>query len=115
MRQAGIIAAAGLYALENHRDRLVEDHLKAKKLAEGLNQTSWFRVDPDDIETNIVFFHVRDNAAARAVALLKENGILVSATKPDTIRAVMHLDISNEQLNKTLDVLAHQFDSFVAA
>ena len=115
MRQAGIIAAAGLYALENHRSRLTEDHAKAKKLAEALNQTSWFSVDPDDIETNIVFFQVRDHAAVRAVALLKEEGILVSATKSDTIRAVLHLDISDEQLNRTLDVLAHQFDSFVAA
>ena len=75
----------------------------------SLNNTSWFSVDPDDIETNIVFFKVRNHAALEAVEKLKDHHILVSATSQDTIRAVTHLDITDDGLAKTQDVLARHF------
>lgn len=110
MRQAGIIAAAGLFALENHRDRLKEDHQHAILLAEALKSSPWFDVDPGDIETNIVFFNVKNNAAKQAAERLKQSGILVSATGPATIRAVTHLDISKADIQTLKNVLTKQFN-----
>ena len=114
MRQAGVIAAAGLYALENHRCRLTEDHKKARALASALNDTAWFSVDSDDIESNIVFFKVANNAAHEAAQRLKEHGVLVSATKQDTIRAVTHLDITDENITQTKLVLSSYFSQTVS-
>lgn len=115
MRQAGVIAAAGLYALEHHRSRLNEDHKRAKELALALNETAWFSVDPDDIESNIVFFKVANNAAHDAVKQLKEQGILVSATKPDEIRAVTHLEITDEDIVQTNLILSKYFSQAIPA
>ncbi len=115
MRQSGVIAAAGLYALENHRGRLKEDHRKARELASALNNTTWFSVDADDIESNIVFFHVTNNKAFEAVKQLKAHGILVSATRQDTIRAVTHLDISDKDIEQTKSVLNSYFSHAIIA
>ena len=115
MRQSGIIAAAGLYALQNHRHRLPEDHVRARQLAEALNNTASFKVDPADIESNIVFFHVANQAAHAAVAMFKAHGILVSATAPDTIRAVTHLAFTDENLQTTRSVLETAFSDPVTA
>ncbi len=114
MRQAGILAAAGLYALEHHRSRLHEDHLRAKELATYLAETNWFTVDPDEIETNIVFFKVKNQAANQAVEMLKTENILVSATAPDTIRAVTHLEISDEALRFAKKVISKLFGESVS-
>ena len=109
MRQAGVLAAAGRYALENNRQRLHEDHARAIALATALNETRWFSVDPNSIESNLVYFNVANNAAHEAVARLKEHQVLVSAINPGQIRAVTHIDITDEDLQYTKEVLSRNF------
>jgi threonine aldolase len=91
MRQAGIIAAAGLYALDHHVARLAEDHENARVLAEGLAELPGVVLDPAVVDTNIVVFRVPD---ARAFcAALERAGVLMYAISADTVRAVTHLDV----------------------
>jgi threonine aldolase len=99
MRQAGFLAAAGLYALQNHVERLQEDHAKAQKLAEELNNVSWVKsVMP--VETNIVIFEVTgEKQASYFVEALKREGVNTVATSPATIRMVTHLGVSFEDVN----------------
>ena len=95
MRQSGILAAAGLIALETMTARLHEDHANARLLADALAQMEGVRIDPDSVETNIVIFHLTGGRkAADLVAGLKERGILASAFGPQAIRMVTHLDVS---------------------
>lgn len=94
MRQAGIIAAGALYALEHHRSRLVEDHRNARTLAQGLSDLPGLVVDLESVQTNIVIFQVTCCPAELLVKRLRELGVLVLSTGPDTIRAVTHLGIS---------------------
>jgi threonine aldolase len=97
MRQVGILAAAGLYALEHHLARLADDHARAKHLAEGLG------ADPDAVDTNIVVLDVADAAAVAAGAA--ERGVLVSALGPRFLRLVTHLDIDDDGIQHALEVL----------
>lgn len=115
MRQAGVLAAAGLYALDHHRARLSEDHVRAKALAAALNNTPSFSVNPDDISSNIVFFRVENDAAVAAAAALKQHNILVSATAADTIRAVTHLEFTDAALNTTRTILESSFNTLITA
>jgi threonine aldolase len=94
MRQAGIIAAAGLYALANNIERLAEDHENAKLLAAALAGTTWARIDPSDVTTNIIYFRTPGRDAAAVVEALKGAGIISGASGPDQIRFVTHLDVS---------------------
>lgn len=105
MRQAGLIAAAGLYALENHVERLVTDHLHAKQIEEALlNNPSVKSILP--VETNIVIFTVAENTTAGLfVEKLKESGILCFATGKQTVRFVTHLDISKKMTDHVCAVL----------
>ncbi len=107
MRQAGILAAAGIYALDHHLQRLDEDHRKAKRLAQGLACIKNIAINPKEVETNIVYF---DTAAAgksarEMAAVLKERGVLVHPTGKDLIRGVTHMDVSFEQIEQALDVI----------
>lgn len=106
MRQAGFLAAAGLYALQNHVERLEEDHQKAHRLADALGSVSWVKsVLP--VETNIVIFEVAgDNPASYWVEQLKLQGMKTAATSPTHIRMVTHLDVSEEDIKTTLGVIA---------
>jgi threonine aldolase len=97
MRQVGVLAAAGLHALDHHVDRLAEDHENARLLAEACG------VDPAGVDTNIVVVDVPD--AAPVVAAAREAGVLVSAVGPRTVRLVTHLDVSAEQAHEAADVL----------
>lgn len=105
MRQAGYLAAAGLYALKNHVERITEDHNHAKMLAEALNQTSWVKqVLP--VETNIVIFEVSAPFAARDyVKQLHEQGIKAAAISDSHIRFVTHLGISKTAVERAIDIL----------
>ena len=96
MRQAGYLAAAGLYALEHHRWRLQEDHRHAQLLAEKLVTCSYVK-EIRPVETNIVIFSVEGSAPDR-IEQWKQNGILAVALGPDLIRFVTHLDVSTEML-----------------
>jgi threonine aldolase len=103
MRQAGIIAAGGIYALRHHVKRLAEDHANARRLAEGLAALPGVSLDPATVETNLVFFDVTGAIdAPKAVAGLLARGIRMGALGPRTIRAVTHLDVSTADVDKTL-------------
>jgi threonine aldolase len=100
LRQAGIVAAAGLYALDHHVERLAEDHANARTLAEGLAEIEGVRVDPPAVETNIVLFDV-DDAAALA-GRLAEAGVEMSRFGPTRMRAVTHLDVDAAGIDRAL-------------
>ena len=101
MRQAGIIAAGALYALDHHIDRLAEDHANARILAEAIRDTPGLRLDPEIIDTNIVIFEIDPElgTAAAFCARLRDEGVWMNATAPQRIRAVTHLDVSREQVH----------------
>jgi threonine aldolase len=100
LRQAGIVAAAGLYALDHHVDRLGEDHANARRLAEGLAENDGVSIDPGTVETNIVLFDV-DDAAAVSDRLAKE-GVEMSRFGPTRMRAVTHLDVDAAGIDRAL-------------
>ena len=105
MRQAGIVAAAGLYALDRHVERLAEDHANARLLAEGLLDAG-LPVDLDQVETNFVLLDARalGLAAEEALARLRAEGVLLSfAARRDVLRAVTHLDVSREDIERAVD------------
>jgi len=108
MRQAGFLAAAGLYALENHVERLAEDHKKAKIIETLLNTLAYVKkVEP--VETNILIFYVNDNLdAGDFIAKMVDKGILLTSMGDGKIRIVTHLDFTDEMLEKLLK----EFKSF---
>jgi threonine aldolase len=107
MRQAGILAAAGIYALEHNVERLAEDHLNAKRLAQGIAEIDGLDIDVNAVETNILFFHVRKPGLTVPMLLdrMKAEGVLIGGTGPHTIRAVSHLDVSKDGIDRTVEVL----------
>jgi threonine aldolase len=106
MRQAGILAAAGIYALEHHVTRLTDDHSHAKKLARLLQQIPSVQIAPQHVETNIVIFDVTDQrrTPAEIVAALKEQGVLINAIGGLSYRAVTHLNVSAKQIDEAAAV-----------
>ena len=110
MRQAGIIAAGGIYALLHNVERLGVDHDNARRLAEGLAKLPGIALDPASIETNIVFFDVTGPIdAATAVDRLLAHGVRMGALGPRTIRAVTHLDVSGASIDKALEACRQVF------
>ncbi len=103
MRQAGYMAASGVYALENHVERLATDHAHAQTIAQAL-QNAPFTASILPVETNIVIFEV-NRPAAEIVAQLKQHNILAIAIAPTQIRFVLHLDVSKEMVAHTVDVI----------
>jgi threonine aldolase len=107
MRQAGIIAAACLYALDHHVERLADDHANARHLAEGLAEIPGIALDPATVETNIVWFDVRGPMSATELsATLKEQGVLIGAYGPTRMRAVTHLDVDRDGIETALQAIA---------
>src|SRR5690348_6422174 len=107
MRQAGILAAAGIIALKQHVERLAEDHANAQRLADGLAGIPALGVDPSSVQTNMVFCAVAD-ADMRPLQLhLKANGILIGSGNP--LRLVTHLDISASDVDKIIAAFADYF------
>lgn len=107
MRQAGILAAAGIYALDNNVDRLAEDHENAQILARGLAELDGIEINPEHVESNLVFFRtvLPQMTAPELTTKLKEHGVLVLATGPNSIRAVTHLDVDRAGIDKALKAL----------
>jgi threonine aldolase len=107
MRQAGMIAAGALYALEHNIDRLADDHQHARILADAVRATVGLKLSPDVVDTNIVIFEVDAElgTAAAFCARLRDEGVLMNATAPQRVRAVTHLDISREQVERAAEVL----------
>ena len=110
MRQAGILAAAGLYALDHHRDDLSHDHAKARRLAEGLAACPPFHLDPDTVDTNIVIFDTPPDRAAPIVEDLRAHGVLLSPFGPSTIRATTHRDVSMAAIEEALQIIEAYVD-----
>jgi len=108
MRQSGILAAAGLYALDHNLSRLVEDHGNAKLLAERLAELRGVELDLATVQSNIVIFRMGEGApdAATIVARAHEKGVLISAFGVRTVRAVTHLDVNRDQCRRAADLLA---------
>jgi len=108
MRQSGIIAAAGITALEEMIDRLAQDHANAKRLAEGIARIPGLAVDMERVQTNIVFFDLAGGAVSdeELVAKLGNRGVKVLRSAPGRIRAVTHYGISSEDIDSALAVLA---------
>jgi threonine aldolase len=107
MRQAGIVAAAGVYALEHHVERLAEDHARARRLAEGL-VAAGVPVDLDQVETNFVQIDLRplELSVEDAVARLEEDGVGLTPTmNPGILRAVTHLDVGDDDVERALDAI----------
>jgi len=106
MRQAGFLAAAGIYALDNHVERLKEDHDHAKTLAATLSAVSYVKsVMP--VETNIVIFEVEKGSADKIVNQFKEKGLLCNTTSSSTVRLVTHLDLSSEMIDRAIEIILH--------
>ena len=110
MRQAGIIAAGGVYALTHHVARLAEDHDHARRLAEGLAGLPGIKLDPAEVDTNLVFFDVTGSIdAPTAVERLLAQGIRMGAMGPRTIRAVTHLDVDRPGIDRALEAARQIF------
>ncbi len=109
MRQVGILAAAGLYALENNIPRLCEDHEKAKILANYIVESGKFELINRDVETNIIIFKPLEKGVDEALDQCKENGLLLSVGQVGTLRAVTHLDVSTGEIKKTCEILSKVF------
>jgi threonine aldolase len=104
MRQSGIVAAAGLHALDHHVDRLADDHARARRLAEGLAGLPGVAIDATTVETNIVIFGVPD--APAFCAALEREGVGMLPVGPDRVRAVTHLDVDDAGIDRALEAAA---------
>lgn len=106
MRQAGIIAAAGLYALDHNVERLAEDHANARIFARGIAEIPGIAINSEHVETNLVFFDVSGTGftAADVVARLLARGVRVGAQGPTRIRAVTHLDVSRADIERAVTI-----------
>jgi threonine aldolase len=112
MRQAGILAAAGLIALEEGPKRLHEDHANARLLAEALSTIPGVSIDPETVETNIVIFGLTGKRTpAELVARLKARNILMSALGHNLIRLVTHLDVNRAACVAAAEAIAEELDT----
>jgi threonine aldolase len=116
MRQAGIVAAAGLYALDHNVDRLADDHTHARKLAEGW-AAAGLPVDLELVQSNFVQVNVGSLGLGEdeALDLIRQRGVLLSQTKPGVLRAVTHLDVSDEDIERAVELVPQALEGRVHA
>ena len=100
MRQSGVVAAAALYALDHHVDRLAEDHARARRLAEGLADAG-VSIDVSEVETNFVPVPETDGALER----LRRHGVLLDGLRTGVLRAVTHIGIGDEDVERAIEVI----------
>src|SRR5262249_29594237 len=107
MRQVGVLASAGLIALEKMTARLVEDHANAKLLAEGLAATPGVSINPESVQTNIVIFDIGKSGTNTKdlSARLKERGVLANGINPREMRMCTHYDVTREDCETALAIL----------
>lgn len=107
MRQAGIVAAGALYALDHHVERLADDHANARLLAEAIAELPGILLDPATVETNIVYFEIdaRLGSAADFIARLRARGVWMFALGTNRARAVTHLDVTRPQIERGIEVI----------
>jgi threonine aldolase len=108
MRQSGVIAASGIYALENNVERLAEDHANARFFAERLAGIPGVAIEPDRMETNLVFFDIAETGltAGEVHDRLLERGVRIGASSGASMRAVTHLDVNRDQLAEAAEILS---------
>ena len=109
MRQSGLLAAAALHALRHHRERLADDHAKARRFAEKVARIDGARVDLAGVETNIVNVDL-DLPGETVAAEARTLGLAINASGPRRLRAVMHLDVSDEDVERAADMLARAIE-----
>ncbi|HEY2326691.1 MAG TPA: GntG family PLP-dependent aldolase [Gaiellaceae bacterium] len=116
MRQAGIVAAAGIYALDHNIARLADDHTRARRLAEGW-AAAGLPVDLDLVQTNFVQIDVQSIGLSTddAIRLMEQEGVRVSVTRPGVLRAVTHLDITDDDVELALDAVPRALGAHVRA
>ncbi|PID59863.1 MAG: low specificity L-threonine aldolase [Ignavibacteriae bacterium] len=110
MRQVGVIASAGLFAVKNNFERLAEDHQKAKQLAKHIEETEKFELVNKDVETNIIIFKPLEKTIEEALDLCKQEGLLLSVGQVGTLRAVTHLDVSHDEIVKACKIIDKIFN-----
>ena len=103
MRQVGILAAAGLYALDHHVDRLADDHARARRIADALASAAPGVIDPSGVQTNIVVFEMPD--APGIVARARAGGVLIGLLDATHARLVTHLDVGDDEIERATEVL----------
>jgi len=106
MRQAGMMAAAGIYALENNIERLSEDHRRAKTFAEAVAEMPEFSINTENVQSNIVFIGVGKGNTEKTIGKLAKHGVDILSTDDSTIRAVFHLHITDEDLETAIDTFS---------
>ena len=111
MRQAGVIAAAGVVALETMVDRMAEDHANARKLAMGLAQIPGVEIDPDSLQTNLVFFKMHATDPGEVVRRCEERGVRGLSERP-MVRLVAHNDVDSDDIDYALEVIEDVFKDF---
>ncbi len=106
MRQVGVLAAAGLIAIEESPKLLIEDHANAKRLAEGLAELRGMKIDPERVQTNIVIFDIAETGltTAQCSAELKSRGVLANGINAREMRMVTHYDVNREQIEQTIQI-----------
>ena len=111
MRQAGVLAAAAIYAIDYHIERLAQDHQNARRFAEALSRLPGIKIELDDVQTNIVLIHVHGAkmSAREIVQALKKQDVLILDIGPDRLRAVFHMDISDQQVFDAI----HAFETHI--
>jgi threonine aldolase len=111
MRQAGVAAAAALYALDHNVKRLADDHKNAKLIAQAIADTPGLRLHPPEVDTNLIWFRVGPElgTAKDVAARLREHGVLVHVAGPQTLRACTHLDVSADQAKTAAEVIRQAF------
>jgi len=115
MRQAGVLAAAGLIALEDGPAQLPEDHRNARLLAEAVAASDAAEIDLDAVQTNIVIFRLVEGGAAEFVVQLQQRGVLASAIGKDAVRFVTHLDVDRAACERAAEIVAETLQGAVAA
>jgi threonine aldolase len=106
MRQVGILAAAGIHALDHHRARLADDHSNARALAEALVGAKNVRIDPAKVQTNIAMIDLEHGSAQAVIDQARARGVLLGSPRPQRIRAVAHLDIDRAGALRAAEVIA---------
>ena len=103
MRQSGIIAAAGVYALENNIERLSKDHIRASRLAESINAMDSFSVEMEGVQSNMVYIQCMEDSASEVARKLSVLGVDLSVETNTIVRAVAHLHITDEDIDTAIE------------
>jgi threonine aldolase len=110
MRQVGIIAAAALYAVQNNRERLKEDHWRAKHLAERIKLNPNLEINMEAVQTNILLFKPLKMTQKEGLIKCREMGLILTPGTIDSLRAVTHLDVNDDDIENAANILDEVFN-----